>query len=246
MENLEKPNETGNTPKTGASASGLPHPGVKPYKPNPMRLYRFAVGFLSGILRFLFLADITGAEHMPQSGACFVCANHISNWDPVLVAIAVKRPVHFMAKVQLFRIPVLGKLLRALGAFPVDRDAADIGAIKTALTHLKHDEPLGIFPQGKRMRGEVPQTKDIKSGVGMMVYRTEAPVVPIAIYTKDYKVRLFRRVHVHIGKPIAFEEYAAGAKSPEEYQRISDFVFDRIRLLDESVYPVKKDGESGK
>lgn len=120
-------------------------------------------------------------------------ANHISNWDPVLVAIAVKRPVHFMAKVQLFRIPVLGKLLRALGAFPVDRDAADIGAIKTALTHLKHDEPLGIFPQGKRMRGEVPQTKDIKSGVGMMVYRTEAPVVPIAIYTKDYKVRLFRR-----------------------------------------------------
>lgn len=87
MENLEKPNETGNTPKTGASTSGLPHPAVKPYKPNPMRLYRFAVGFLSGILRFLFLADITGAEHMPKSGACFVCANHISNWDPVLVAI---------------------------------------------------------------------------------------------------------------------------------------------------------------
>lgn len=204
MENLEKPNEAGNTPKTGVSVSGSPHPAAMPYKPNPMRLYRFAVGFLSGILRFLFFADITGAEHMPQSGACFVCANHISNWDPVLVAIAVKRPVHFMAKVQLFRIPVLGKLLRALGAFPVDRDAADIGAIKTALTHLKHDEPLGIFPQGKRMRGEVPQTKDIKSGVGMMVYRTEAPVVPIAIYTKDYKVRVFRRVHVHIGKPIAF------------------------------------------
>ena len=63
MENLEKPNETGNTPKTGASASGLPHPAVKPYKPNPMRLYRFAVGFLSGILRFLFLADITGAVY---------------------------------------------------------------------------------------------------------------------------------------------------------------------------------------
>lgn len=78
------------------------------------------------------------------------------------------------------------------------------------------------------MRGEVPQTKDIKSGVGMMVYRTEAAGHSIAIYTKDYKVRLFRRVHVRVGKPISFEEYAAGAKSPEEYQRISDMVFDRI------------------
>ena len=111
---------------------------------------------------------------------------------------------------------------------------------------MKHGEPLGIFPQGKRCRGVKPETKDIKSGVGMMVYRTEAPVVPVAIFTKDYKVRLFRRVHVRVGKPISFEEYAAGAKSPEEYQRISDMVFDRIRALDESAYPVKPDKESGR
>ena len=158
MENLEKPSENNNNTKHS--------PAQAPYKPAPMRLYRFAVAFLAGFVRFLFLADIKGSENMPKDGACFVCGNHISNWDPVFAAIAVKRPVHFMAKVQLFRIPLLGKLLRALGAFPVDRDAADIGAIKTALTYLKHDEPLGIFPQGKRMRGEVPQTKDIKSGVG--------------------------------------------------------------------------------
>ena len=63
MENLEKPNEAGNTPKTGVSVSGSPHPAAMPYKPNPMRLYRFAVGFLSGILRFLFFADITGAVY---------------------------------------------------------------------------------------------------------------------------------------------------------------------------------------
>lgn len=203
-----------------------------------MRLYRFAVGLLSAPLRFL-MTDVRGTENMPEQGACFVCANHISNWDPVVVAIAVKRPVHFMAKVQLFRVPLLGKLLRTLGAFPVDRDAADIGAIKTALTHIKHEEPLGIFPQGKRYRGERPQTKDIKNGVGMMVYRTHAPVVPVAIYTKEYKVRLFRRVHVRVGKPIEFEEFQAGAKSQEEYQRISDCIFDRICALDESAKAAK-------
>ena len=240
MENLEKPAE--NNENRENRTSSVP----KPYTPEPMRLYRFAVACLAGFVRFLFFADIKGTENMPKDGACFVCGNHISNWDPVLAAIAVKRPVHFMAKVQLFRIPLLGKLLRALGAFPVDRDAADIGAIKTALTYLKHGEPLGIFPQGKRCRGVKPETKDIKSGVGMMVYRTEAPVVPVAIFTKDYKVRLFRRVHVRVGKPISFEEYAAGAKSPEEYQRISDMVFDRIRALDESVYPVKPDKENGR
>lgn len=210
----------------------------KPYSPPPMRLYRFAVGLLTAPLRFL-MADVRGTENMPKEGACFVCANHISNWDPVLVAIAVKRPVHFMAKVQLFRVPLLGKLVRTLGAFPVDRDAADIGAIKTALTHIKHEEPLGIFPQGKRYRGERPQTKDIKNGVGMMVYRTHAPVIPVAIYTKEYKVRLFRRVHVRVGKPIEFEEFQAGAKSQEEYQRISDCIFDRICALDESAKAAK-------
>ncbi len=207
---------------------------VRAYTPHPMRLYRFAVSFVSGFVRLLLRVDIKGRENVPEDGVFFVCANHISNWDPVLVAIAVKRPIHFMAKAELFRNPLLGKLLRALGAFPVDRDAVDIGAIKTALTHIKHDEPLGIFPQGKRFRGERPETRDIKSGVGMMVYRTEAPVVPIAIYTKDYRVRLFRRTHVHVGKPILFEEFEAGAKSPEEYQRISNFIFDRIRSLDES------------
>lgn len=141
MENLEKPSENNNNTKHS--------PAQAPYKPAPMRLYRFAVAFLAGFVRFLFLADIKGSENMPKDGACFVCGNHISNWDPVFAAIAVKRPVHFMAKVQLFRIPLLGKLLRALGAFPVDRDAADIGAIKTALTYLKHDEPLGHFPARK-------------------------------------------------------------------------------------------------
>lgn len=208
---------------------------VKAYTPHPMRLYRFAVGAISGLVRFLLCADIKGRENVPTEGAFFACGNHISNWDPVLMAIALKRPVHFMGKVELFRVPVLGKLLCALGAFPVDRDAVDIGAIKTALTHIKHDEPLGIFPQGKRYRGTRPETRDIKSGVGMMVYRTHAPVVPVAIYTKDYKIRLFRRVHVRVGKPIEFDEFDAGAKSPEEYQRISEIIFDRVRALDESV-----------
>ena len=193
-----------------------------------MRFYKVVVFVLTGIIKVLFRMKITGRENMPKDGACFVCCNHLSNWDPVFLAVSVKRPVHFMAKKEIFSVPVLNKIINVLGAFPVDREAADITAIKTALNHIKHGNALGIFPQGTRCVGKAPEELPIKSGTGMMVYRTECDVVPVSIYTKDYKVSLFKRVYVEIGKPIKFEEYEAGAKSPEEYQRISDIIFDRI------------------
>ena len=193
-----------------------------------MRFYRTVVFLLTGIIRLLFRMKIRGRENMPKDGACFVCCNHLSNWDPIFLAISVKRPVHFMAKKEIFSVPVLGRLVTVLGAFPVDREAADITAIKTALNHIKYGNALGIFPQGTRLVGEMPEKLPIKSGTGMMVYRTESDVVPVSIYTKGYKVSLFKPVYVEIGKPIKFEEYNAGEKSPEEYQRISDIIFDRI------------------
>ncbi len=205
-----------------------------------MRLYRGAVAVLSWLIRAMFRTKVVGRENVPKEGACLICANHISNWDPVLVAVAVKRPIFFMAKKELFQIPVFNKLLTTLGAFPVDREAADISAIKTAFTHIKHGEPVGIFPQGKRYVGDSPDAHPIKNGTGMMVHRTAVPVIPVSVYTKDYAVKLFRKVYITIGAPILSEEYAPGEKSQEEYQRISDFIFDRICFLTENA---KKESE---
>lgn len=193
-----------------------------------MRFYKTVVFCLTGVIRVLFRMKITGRENMPAKGDCFVCCNHLSNWDPVFLAISLKRPVHFMAKKEVFEVPVLKNLVGALGAFPVDRETADITAIKTALNHIKHGNALGIFPQGTRCTGNPPETLPIKSGTGMMVYRTQSDVIPVSIYTKGYKVSLFKPVYVTIGNPIKFEEYNAGEKSPEEYQRISDEIFGRI------------------
>lgn len=193
-----------------------------------MKFYKVVVFCLTGLIRTVFRMKIEGRENMPEDGACFVCCNHLSNWDPVLLAISVKRPVHFMAKKEVFEIPVLKSLVTLLGAFPVDRETADITAIKTALNHIKHGNALGIFPQGTRCAGQPPETLPIKSGTGMMVYKTQSDVVPVSIYTKGYKISFFKRVCVKIGKPIKFEEYNAGDKSPEEYQRISDIIFERI------------------
>ena len=197
------------------------------------KLYKTAVFLLGGLVRALFFTKVTGKENVPESGACFVCCNHMSNWDAVLLASAFKRPINFMAKVELFKVPLLGRLLSALGAFSVDRNKTDIGSIKTALTLIKNGEPVGIFPQGKRCSGRHPSNIGIKSGTGMLVYKTQSSVIPVSVYTKKYRMCLFRKAYVNIGKPISFEEYGVTEKGPVGYQKISDKIFDRICALND-------------
>lgn len=198
---------------------------------NPMRFYRFCAGLLSGVVKVLFRTEITGRENMPKEGACFVCCNHLSNWDPVFLAVAVKRPLHFMAKKELFSIPFVKWLVKVFGAFPIDRNAADLTAIKTTIMHIRYGNAVGIFPQGTRCMKKPPEEMPIKNGTGLMVYKTETDVVPVSIYTEGYKVSLFKKVYINIGKPIRFEDYSVGEKSPAEYQRISDVIFGKICSL---------------
>lgn len=199
----------------------------KIYK-NPMKLYKVLVKCLTGIIRILFRVEVKGYENMPQNGPCLVCGNHLSNWDPVFMAISVKRPVFFMAKKELFKIPVISSLVSVLGAFPVDRENIDFTSVKTAITHIKYKNALGIFPQGTRCIGKSPTTLPIKNGVGMITFKTESDVVPISIYTKNYKVSLFKKVYINIGTPIKYSEYGEVERSPEGYQKISDHIFNRI------------------
>ena len=199
----------------------------KIYK-NPMRLYKTVVKCLSGVIKMFFRVEVKGSENMLQTGKCLVCGNHLSNWDPVFMAVAVKRPVFFMAKKEIFKVPVLASLVKTVGAFPVDRESNDVIAVKTALTHLKYENALGVFPQGTRCRGKDPSTLPIKNGIGMITFKTECDVVPISIYTKNYKVSLFKKVYINIGEPIKYSEYGEVERSPEGYQKISNYIFDRI------------------
>lgn len=198
---------------------------------NPMKLYRVLVKCLSGIIKTIFIIDVKGEENIKTDGPCLVCANHLSNWDPIFMAVTVKRPVFFMAKKEIFKVPVVSTLARKLGAFPVDRENNDFTAIKTAINHLKYGNALGIFPQGTRCRGKAPETMPIKNGIGLLVFKTEADVLPVSVYTKNYKVFWFKKVYINIGEPIKFSEYGEVERSPEGYQHISDIVFSRICAL---------------
>ena len=109
-------------------------------------IYSFLRVAFSCFFRVLFRAEIKGQEHLPREGAVILAANHMSNWDPPLVASFLSRPVSYMAKAELFRIPVFGRVITACHSFPVHRGAADRGAIKAAVKVLKEGRCLGLFP----------------------------------------------------------------------------------------------------
>ena len=144
-----------------------------------MNFYTVARGIVKLIMSCLYRIETKGLENIPKEGAVLLCANHIHNLDPPLVGITMKRPVVFMAKEELFKVPILGKIVRKANAFPIKRGKADREAIRIGLKTLREGKVLGIFPEGTRSRtGELGKGL---SGVGFFALRSDATVIPCAI-----------------------------------------------------------------
>ncbi len=194
--------------------------------------------WLAAPVRFLFRIHGHNAENEPDEneGPYVVISNHIANIDPVCIcAVIDKQQPHFMAKKELFKVPLLNKLVAALGAYPVDRKKADVGAIKNTIKMLEEGKCIGMFPQGHRMKGVDPRDTEVKSGVGMIVTRAHATVLPCFIKTKKRKFTPFCRIDVYVGKPIKFEELGYDPEAAGENIRISKLLFDKVCELGESV-----------
>lgn len=185
---------------------------------------------------------VHGAENEPDAsqGPYIICANHTVFSDPIFLCGAMrKQQPHFMAKKELFKIPLLGWLIRSLGAFPVDRQAGDVSAIKNSIALLAEGKCVGVFPQGHRNPGVNPRETEIRHGLGMIAARSHATVLPCYLCMPDYKFKLFRRVDIVVGKPMPYEEYCAGLTGKAEYTAITEKVFDRICTLGEEFMRTK-------
>ena len=169
---------------------------------------------------------VIGREKVPDGG-CVLVANHTQWADPVLVGTALgnQYPLVAMAKKELFQIKLLGPLISALCAFPVDRGTADIGAIKTSLKAVKEGKKLLIFPEGgtKHKAGD-----EAKVGAAMIAARTGAPIVPIYI-SENKKFR--SKVYVVFGDAYIPEK----TKSKDGYRAIADDMMRRIYALKETI-----------
>ena len=195
-----------------------------------MNFYERAHKNLSGFLKKIFRIRVEGAENEPLEGGYLACANHISFFDVIVMAVATKRQIRFMAKKELFGIPILGKLITALGAFPVDRKGNSVGSIKKSISLLEAGEVVGMFPQGHRYAGrELESVRDeVKGGAAMAVWHAKVPVLPMYIETKNARVRLFRPITIHIGKPIPYESFGFEKGGSAEYERGARMIFDDI------------------
>lgn len=195
-----------------------------------MNFYSFCKKLLRNTLLKIWRVEIVNPENEPKNGA-LVCSNHISNVDPVIICACLSNQVRFMAKKELFSIPILGSMLKSFGSFPVNRGTVDMTAMKTALKLLEEKNYVGMFPQGTRCHGIHPKDSTVKSGVGMILSRVKADVLPVAIITKNYKFNLGQKVYVVLGKAIPAETINATEKKREEFDRISGLIFDEILKL---------------
>jgi 1-acyl-sn-glycerol-3-phosphate acyltransferase len=174
---------------------------------------------------------VTGAENEPKSGGCIICANHISDSDVLVLGASLTRQLRFLAKIELFKVPILRRLIKALGAFPINRGGGDVAAIKTTLKLLAEGEVVGYYPQGTRRGGVDPRGTPIKHGIALVAARSKVPILPVCIQTKKYRIIPFRRIDVRIGKPIYTDELAITSNTPDEYKRVSEYIFGRITEL---------------
>lgn len=173
--------------------------------------------------RIILRTRIIGADNIPADGPVVIMSNHISLLDPPLIGAAISRKIHFMAKEELFKNPLIGWVLKQLGAFPVKRGSGDTKAFKQALKVLRSGGVLGVFPEGTRY----PEGKLGKphGGSAAIALRGGARIVPAAI--KNIKTR--GRPVVIFGKPLDISQ--EGKISREERQEIAEKIMAEIANL---------------
>ncbi len=181
-----------------------------------MWLGKFLLWLLNPFVRLLVRVKVVGQENLPPEGEKIVlCSNHISNWDPVVLLILHrKRHIHFMAKAELFKNRLFAWFIgKQVGAFAVHRGTGDTGALETAKRIVEERKIMGIFPEGTRSRdGKLMRAK---SGTALIVAQTGATVQPVAVVTRDQRVRLFQRTLIVYGKPLTPADLHLDGEEPD-------------------------------
>lgn len=196
------------------------------------RFFVFAYHLMRAVCGILHPTTVEGLENLPESGA-LLCPNHASNWDPVLLGIAL--PVDYrlfaMGKSELFKYKPVAWVMRHLGAFPVNRGGSDINAVKTAIDVIKRGDNLLVFSEGTVIRDGIGHADGLpahaKSGVAVIGVRTGATMIPVFV---DGPKKNFRRTRIVFGKPYQ-SVYTGRRGTAEEMQKIADDLLEQAYAL---------------
>ena len=198
-----------------------------PQKNFYMRAHKILAPFFRWIMRL----NPHGLENIPKSGGVIFCSNHIGALDVISIAACTERQVTFVAKKELFSIPLLGKLITALGAIKIDRGGNDIGAIKASINSAKDGGAVAIFPEGHRYPGINPATTPKRNGAALIAYRSGCNIVPVCIQMKNGKYGILRKIDVRFGEVIENSSLGFVNGGQNEYEAATNKIFGEIVKL---------------
>jgi len=205
-------------------------------------LYFIGWSFYRCLFAFYFRWHVYNPERVPATGPVILAANHASFLDPPLVGSGLRRDINYLARQSLFRYPVLGWILRRVNAVPVDRDGGGAAGLRAILDRLHAGGAIILFPEGTRTPDGRLQAA--RSGIGLTVIKSEAPVVPVRVFGTyaawGKKIRIPRPVSVAVkyGPPLQFAQLRAEARTcpkarvKEIYQEIAEEIMAAIASLE--------------
>ncbi len=195
--------------------------------------YQFSYHLSKVLAKTLFDFKVVHRERIIEEGGVILAMNHQSYLDPPLAGIACRREIHYLARKTLLEWPILGPIFPKLRVIPVNQERADMSALKTVIKLIRAGECTVVFPEGSRtLDGEL---QPAQPGLGLIIAKTLAPVVPMRIFgaheafPRGGKPHLFRPITLVVGEPIFFSEAdLAEGEGRELYQRLSERVMERI------------------
>ncbi len=200
-------------------------------------IYILSRTFFTALLKICFGFEVKGRENIPSRGPYIIASNHISYGDPVAIGVAFdKANIIFVAKKELFEIPVAGMWFKAIGCIPIARKSTSTTALKKSLEVLRKGGILCVFPEGRRSRNGLLQKAE--RGISLLAYKAKVPVIPVYVQGTD-KVLPFRagflrgynKVSVKIGEPFDIGRYTALGERRKIYASIGEEVMRKIAKL---------------
>ncbi|MGI6226055.1 MAG: lysophospholipid acyltransferase family protein [Peptococcales bacterium] len=194
-------------------------------------LYNFLKCLLGFFMLFLVKIDVKNLDRLPKNGPVIIACNHLSNWDPIILGVYLPRKLHFMAKEELFKIFILGSIIKQLGTFPVKRGVADRNAIREGLKILQENKVLVLFPEGTRSKtGEL---LPFQSGVALFAHKGNAPLVPIGLTGSNTILSkgLRAQVTLNIGEPIYLDQLFEGKVSGVQLEEVTQILQNKVKDL---------------
>ncbi|HVL49423.1 MAG TPA: lysophospholipid acyltransferase family protein [Candidatus Thermoplasmatota archaeon] len=200
---------------------------------DPVRLYRAIYRAARRPNAAVTRLRVDGLHHIPEEGGLIVASNHLSWWDPVILGTVLPRPIHFLAKKEVFRGPFTNWFFSSAGAIPVDRQkGGNIEALAAAVRVIETGGVVGIFPEGTR--AAPGRTLPPRTGVARLALATGAPVLPVAVLSDRFwgrgraTPRFGETVYVAVGPPVSFPRDPAAAADANVTPKVTADIFDRV------------------